>query len=51
MGRHKDLTDSATQALLYLRHYGLARSDAEEREEKNQSVMHRSRSLRAVYPC
>src|SRR5689334_14339996 len=51
MGRYKDLTDSATQAMLYLRHYGLAQSDAEEREEKNQTVTNRSRPLRALYPC
>jgi phage terminase large subunit-like protein len=52
MGRFCDLTDSATQALKYLRDVGMAQTDAEKADADNQTVMHRpGRRLSALYPC
>jgi predicted phage terminase large subunit-like protein len=49
-GRHDDLTDSATQALKYLRDRGWGQTDEEQREAEIGSVMHRPR-LKAIYQC
>jgi hypothetical protein len=49
-GRYSDLTDSATQALKYLRDVGLAQTDEEKVEAETQRVTHRPRlrpSIRA----
>lgn len=51
MGGYKDLTDSATQALKYLRGFGLAQTDEEEHHAEIETVMHRSRRLPRLYPC
>jgi predicted phage terminase large subunit-like protein len=40
-GRYKDLTDSASMALKYLRDVGLAQTYTEEQEAKNEIAMHR----------
>jgi predicted phage terminase large subunit-like protein len=51
-GRYDDLTDSATQALKYLRDVGMAQTDTEKADADNQTVMHRpGRRLSALYPC
>jgi predicted phage terminase large subunit-like protein len=49
-GRFDDLTDSATQALKYLRDRGWGRTDEEERQAEIGTVMHRPR-LGRLYPC
>jgi predicted phage terminase large subunit-like protein len=49
VGRYKDLTDSATQALKYLRDVGLADTEVEDQEAKLERVMHRPRP-RPLYP-
>lgn len=49
MGRYDDLTDSATQALLYLRGVGLAQTDEEEYHADMQGVMHRPQP-KPLYP-
>jgi predicted phage terminase large subunit-like protein len=50
--RHDDLTDSATQALKYLRDVGLAQTDTEKAEAEREAVTHRpGRRLSALYPC
>ena len=49
MGRYDDLTDSATQALRYLRTIGRAQTDEEENFADQQRMTHRSR-LRPLYP-
>jgi hypothetical protein len=41
MGRYSDCTDSATQALKYLRDHGMALTDEEQREAEIGTVMHR----------
>jgi predicted phage terminase large subunit-like protein len=52
VGRFSDLTDSATQALKYLRDVGMAQTDAEEAEAKRETVMHRPGPRpQALYPC
>jgi hypothetical protein len=48
-GRYDDLTDSATQALKYLRAAGLSETDEEVHESENRAVMHRPR-LKPLYP-
>lgn len=48
-GRFKDLTDSATQAINWLRQSGMLQMDAEVREAERQRGLHRPR-LKAVYP-
>jgi hypothetical protein len=48
-GKYDDLTDSATQALKYLRDVGLAQTDEEERNAEIGTVMHRPR-LKNLYP-
>jgi hypothetical protein len=48
--KYDDLTDSATQALTYLRNVGLGETDQETDEEKRRAVQHRPR-LRSLYPC
>lgn len=48
-GRHDDLTDSATQALRYLRDTGLALTDQENARDFIGTVMHRPK-LKALYP-
>jgi hypothetical protein len=50
VGRHKELTDSTTQALKYLRDAGLAETDEEQQEAKIETVMRRPR-LKRLYPC
>ena len=49
LGRYDDLTDSATQALKYLRDIGFAQTDDEARERENRSMMHRLRP-KSLYP-
>jgi predicted phage terminase large subunit-like protein len=49
-GRYDDLTDSATQAISYLRSVGLARTDAEAAAERAEATRHRRR-LGKLYPC
>jgi 3-deoxy-D-arabino-heptulosonate 7-phosphate (DAHP) synthase class II len=52
VGRYKDLTDSATQALKYLRDVGLAETDEEAQQTTIETVMHRyRRPLKRLYPC
>ena len=52
MGRYDDLTDSATQALKFLRDVGMAQTDTEKAEAERQTAMHRpGRRLSALYPC
>ena len=48
-GQHDDLTDSATQAVRYLRDAGLLRTDEEVRLTTEASLMHRSKP-KALYP-
>jgi predicted phage terminase large subunit-like protein len=48
-GQYKDLTDSTTQALKYLRDAGLAQTDDEAVAEQREGGMHRS-PLKALYP-
>lgn len=48
-GKYKDLTDSATQALKYLRDNGLLESDEEAVYAEHEAVRHRPRK-KAVYP-
>lgn len=48
-GRYKDLTDSATQAISYLRQTGLAQTDAEATFVENQAVTHRPQP-NPIYP-
>ena len=49
-GRYKDLTDSMTQAVKYLRDNGLAKTDEEVTAEEVESVTHRPKK-QAIYPC
>jgi predicted phage terminase large subunit-like protein len=49
-GRYDDLTDSGTQAILYLRGVGLARTDAEVAAEREEATRPRRR-LGKLYPC
>ncbi len=49
-GRYDDLTDSATQAIKYLRDNGLASTDAEAREREMQSLIPRPAKSKALYP-
>jgi predicted phage terminase large subunit-like protein len=49
MGKFKDLTDSATQAMKHLRDIGLAQSDEEEKFVETEAVRHKQRP-RALYP-
>ena len=51
VGRYDDLTDSATQALLYLRNIGLAWTAEEEHHVEIGTVMHKPRRLKSLYPC
>lgn len=48
-GKHDDLTDSAVQAVKYLRATGLAQTDAEVTAADNDRVTHRPR-LKSLYP-
>jgi hypothetical protein len=48
-GRHDDLTDSATQALRWLRDNGLAMTEREVQNER--SAVRSRRPLEALYPC
>lgn len=48
-GRYKDLTDSATQAISYLRTTGMAQTDAEATFVEAQAVTHRPQP-RPIYP-
>jgi predicted phage terminase large subunit-like protein len=50
-GRYDDLTDSATQALKYLRDRGWGQTDEEQRNAEIGTVMHRPRRLPPLYPC
>jgi phage terminase large subunit-like protein len=43
VGRYKDLTDSASRALKYLRDVGLAETDVEEQEAKTETACGGSR--------
>jgi hypothetical protein len=49
LGKYDDLTDSATQALRYLRTVGLAQTDEEEHHEDMSRVTHRGR-VKPLYP-
>ena len=52
VGRYKDLTDSTTQALKYLRDVGLAETDEEAQQTTIETVMHRyRRPPKRLYPC
>ncbi len=48
--KHDDLTDSATQAVNYLRSIGMAQSDDESRFAEIEAGTHRNRRLGALYP-
>lgn len=48
-GKYKDLTDSMTQAISYLRKTGLAQTDEETTAEENRAVEHRPQQ-NAIYP-
>jgi phage terminase large subunit-like protein len=50
VGRYKDLTDSASMALKYLRDVGLAETDAEEQEAKTERAMRRLERPKPLYP-
>jgi predicted phage terminase large subunit-like protein len=50
-GRYDDLTDSTTMAISFLRNSGILRTDAEAIAAEENTVMHRPRRLRALYPC
>jgi phage terminase large subunit-like protein len=50
-GRYDDLTDSATQALKYLRDRGWGQTDEEQRQAETETVRHRPRQLPPLYPC
>ena len=50
VGRYKDLTDSASMALKYLRDVGLAETDVEEQEAKTALVMRRLERPKPLYP-
>ena len=53
-GKYDDLTDLTTQAINWLRGSGVIRTDAEATEAtaaETHTVMHRSRRLKAFYPC
>jgi predicted phage terminase large subunit-like protein len=50
-GRYDDLTDSTTMAVSFLRSSGLLQTDAEAMAAEENTVMHRPRRLRALYPC
>jgi predicted phage terminase large subunit-like protein len=52
-GRRDDLTDSVTEAIVYLRNTGLAQTDDETRAEENERVTHSARRFKrsALYPC
>jgi 3-deoxy-D-arabino-heptulosonate 7-phosphate (DAHP) synthase class II len=49
-GKYDDLTDSASQALKYLRSVGMAETDEQVHEAEIGTVMHRPRP-RPLYPC
>lgn len=48
--KYKDLTDSTTQAIKYLRDHGLARTDEEVSSDENRAVQHRPQA-KAIYPA
>lgn len=48
-GKYKDLTDSTTQAIKYLRDTGMANTDEETHAAEMEGVMHRPRR-KALYP-
>lgn len=48
-GKYDDLTDSATQAIKYLRGVGLAQTDEESRAAELAQLMHKPKQ-RAIYP-
>lgn len=48
-GKHDDLTDSATQAMKYLRDVGLAQTDDEAHREERRAVEHKPR-MKPIYP-
>lgn len=48
-GRFSDLTDSATQAMKYLRDAGLAQTDDEAEREERRNVEHKPRA-KPIYP-
>jgi predicted phage terminase large subunit-like protein len=50
-GRYDDLTDSATQALKYLRDRGWGATDEEQRQAETETVRHRPQRLPPLYPC
>jgi phage terminase large subunit-like protein len=50
-GRYDDLTDSTTMAVSFLRTSGILQTDAEAMAAEENTVMHRPRRLRALYPC
>lgn len=48
-GKHDDLTDSATQAMKYLRDVGMAQTNDEVTEAEYDNVRHKPK-MRAIYP-
>jgi predicted phage terminase large subunit-like protein len=50
-GRYDDLTDSTTMAVSFLRGSGILQTDAEAMAAEEDTVRHRPRRLRALYPC
>jgi hypothetical protein len=50
-GRYDDLTDSTTMAVSFLRTSGILQTDAEAMAAEANTVTHRPRRLRALYPC
>jgi predicted phage terminase large subunit-like protein len=52
-GRHDDIVDAVTQAIIYLRSAGLARTDDEVQAEENDRVAFQAGRYRrrALYPC
>jgi predicted phage terminase large subunit-like protein len=50
VGRYKDLTDSASMALKYLRDVGLADTEVEEQANKTERAMRRLERPKPLYP-
>jgi predicted phage terminase large subunit-like protein len=50
VGRYKDLTDSASMALKYLRDVGLADTEVEEQADKTERAMRRLERPKPLYP-
>lgn len=50
-GKHDDLTDSATQAINYLRTCGILETDEDVAAAEREPIMHRGNKMQALYPC